>query len=345
MLIANTIPDELGWSPIQHMVAIAGELLECQVMRVDRTKPSHLAKVLALLRQRSRPDSGEACLLVCTGPADLLTLLNIGDWRKRFRYLAAWVVDSFWLGHIPSSVRIANPFDHFFVTTLEDVDRWRDVTGVPTTWLPWGTDVLRLGSGRPDREWDLTRVGRQPPEWDDDSGSAAAAASLGIRYRGRPDRSGSDALLNQKFLMSAYSASKFILAFSNAVNCDPNNHPTREYVTGRWVDALGSGAIVAGVAPRSPSASSLFWEGATLELGGIQRSAGLEVLAEAVRQWTPERALTNYQMALRRLDWRWRLKTLAEVCEIRAAPLDRELQLLEERIAEPAPRAASFHEV
>jgi len=335
LLIVNAITHDRGWSPVQHMVTLAGELFDCEVLTADTSKPSNTTKVLSVLRQRTRNGaSDETCLLVCKGPSDLLAILNVENWRKRFRYLAAWIIDSFWLDHIPRSIRLRNPFDHIFVTTLEDVDRWRDISGVATTWLPWGTDALRLGQVGANRDWDLMRVGRQPPEWEDDLRAALAAESLGIRYRGRPDSSGLNSLQNQKLMMNAYGASKFILAFSNAVNCDPNNHPTREYLTGRWVDALGCGAIVAGVAPRSPSADGLLWGGATLELGSVRRNDGLQVVASALRQWTPEMAATNYRMALGRLDWRWRFKALADVCGIRSAPLTLELQLLEERIAQ-----------
>jgi hypothetical protein len=324
------------------MVAIAGELFDCQIVAADTSAPSKTTKVLSILRQRSRNRTGdEICLIVCKGPGDLLAVLNMDNWRTRFRFLAAWIIDSFWLDHIPKSIRLRNPFDHIFVTSLEDVDQWREIAGVATTWLPWGTDALRLGQGGSHRDWDLMRVGRQPPEWEDDVGAAMAAESLGIRYRGRPDSSGLNALQNQKLMMNAYGASKFILAFSNAVNCDPNNHPTREYLTGRWVDALGCGSIVAGIAPRGPNTDGLLWAGATLELGSVRRSEGLQVVDAALRQWTPDMAAANYQMALRRLDWRWRFKTLADVCEIRSEPLTQELQLLEERIVELTPLRTS----
>jgi hypothetical protein len=346
LLIVNAISHDRGWSPIQHMVAIAGELFDCEVVMADRRRVSTATKILSVLRKRiPNVDSDETCLIVCAGPGDLLTLLNVANWRERFRHLAAWVIDSFWLDHIPTSVRLRSPFDHIFVTTLEDVDRWTAITGVAATWLPWGTDALRLGQGRAQRDWDLTRVGRQPPEWEDDVDAALAAESLGIRYRGRPDSSGLNTLQNQQLMMNAYGASKYILAFSNAVNRDPNNHPTREYLTGRWVDALGSGSIVAGVAPRGQSTDELLWAGATLELGSTRRSEGLQVVASALRQWTPNMAATNYLMALRRLDWRWRFKALAEVCGIRSATLARELQLLEERIAALTPPAAPPHSI
>jgi hypothetical protein len=317
------------------MVAIAGELFDCEVVAADPTRPSSLSQVLSVLRQRTRNGVyDETCLLVCKGPGDLLAVLNVENWRKRFRYLVAWIIDSFWLNHIPRLIRLRNPFDHIFVTTLEDVDRWKSISGGATTWLPWGTDALRLGQMRAHRDWDLTRVGRQPPEWEDDLCARLDAESLGIRYRGRPGSSGLSSLQNQKLMMNVYGDTKFILAFSNAVNCDPNNHPTREYLTGRWVDALGGGAVVAGVAPRSPSVDGLLWPGATLELGDVRRHEGLQVVASALRQWTPDMAATNYRMALSRLDWRWRFKALAEVCGIRSATLTLELQLLEERIAQ-----------
>ena len=343
MLIVNAITHDRGWSPIQHMVALAGEAFDCEIVAADGRRLSNATKALSVLRQRARGGAGaETCLIVCRGPADLLAVLNIENWRKRFRYLAGWVIDSFWLEHIPRSIRLRNPFDHIFVASLEDVDPWRKIVGAAVSWLPWGTDALRLGQGGAHRQWDLMRVGRQPPEWDNDLEAASAAESLGIRYRGRPDSSGLNALQNQKLMMQAYGAAKFTLAFSNAVNCDPNNHPTREYLTGRWVDALGCGSIVAGVPPRGANTEGLLWPGATLELGGIRRSEGLQVVASALREWTPDMAARNHQMALSRLDWRWRFKALAEVCGIRPAPLARELQLLEQRIVQltALPRSA-----
>jgi hypothetical protein len=346
LLIVNAITHDRGWSPIQHMVAIAGELFDCEVVAADTSGLSKSTKILSVLRQRTRNGaSDETCLLVCKGPADLLAVLKIENWRKRFRYLVTWIIDSFWLDHIPRSIRLRNPFDHIFVTSLEDVDLWREIAGVTTTWLPWGTDALRLGQGGAHREWDLMRVGRQPSEWEDDLDAALAAESLGIRYRGRPDSSGLNALQNQKLMMNAYGDSKFILAFSNAVNRDPNNHPTREYLTGRWVDAVGCGSIVAGIAPRGRNTDGLLWAGATLELGSVRRSEGLQIVAAALRQWTPDMAATNYLMSLRQLDWRWRFKALADLCGIRSAPLGRELQLLEERIAGLTPPLRSPHNV
>jgi hypothetical protein len=335
VLIVNCVLDDDGWSPIHHLVSLASRLLEAEVLVVPKNLPSFLDKVSSVLRRRSDQAHGqESCLLICAGPGDLVRLLSIDDWRGRFKFLAAWIIDSFWLDHIPTSTRLSKPFDHFFITSSEDVEQWRKITGVPTTWLPWGTDALNLGNGAPDREWDITRVGRQPPEWEDDVSTALAAGLLGIRYRGRVRSNGSStALQNQELIMHAYGSSKYVLAFSNAANPEGYTHPTRQYLTGRWVDALACGAVVAGISPRSPDVDELLWQGATLELGSVRRQEGLEMVASALKLWTPKSAIRNNAMALKKLDWRWRLKTIADIFGTETATLRIELERLGHRTA------------
>jgi hypothetical protein len=245
----------------------------------------------------------------------------------------AWIIDSFWTEHIPSSISLSNIFDNLFVTSLEDVDVWERASNVPTAWLPWGTDALRLGSSSPHREWDITRVGRQPPEWEDDQISSGAASALGIKYRPRPASEGLNELQNQRLMMSVYAETKYVLAFSNNANPEPYTHPTRQYLTGRWVDGLAGGAVLAGVPPTSDGANALLWEGATHDFGTVRRDEGLRSLKHALDRWTPQRAHTNYHMALRKLDWRWRFKLLADCLELDPRLLKMELELLQERIS------------
>lgn len=335
MLIVNLVPEAIGWGPIQYMTVLAAELLDAEVVALDPRTPSAIRKAASIIYRRAKGGtSQESCLMICAGPADLQKVIDVQNWRKRFKFLAAWIIDSFWLDHIPTSIRLANPFDHLFVTSLEDVEAWKRITGAPTTWLPWGTDALRLGHGASDRVWDITRVGRQPPEWEDDLAATRAAALLGIKYGGRPSRQALMSLENLKSLMITYGNSKYILAFSNSVNRECYTHPTRQYLTGRWVDALACGAIVAGIAPRGPGNDELLWPGATLELGTVRRDEGLQILGSELKTWCAEKAAVNHTMALKTLDWRRRFKVLADMYGIRPGPLMRELELLEQRVGE-----------
>lgn len=310
MVIVYHYPGDAGWGPINHMVRVAGEAFGAAVVVIDRERrPTKLQQLGAIF---SRRRGGESCLVVSPYPYDIMSFLLVPSWRNRFRSVAAWIIDSFWTDSLPRLARHVRLFDHLFVTTEQDVADWERMTGTPTSHLPWGSDALRFGSSSAARGIDLLRVGRQPPEWEDDHATGLACRKLGIRFSGRPPTSPNPADA-MPALMARYAESKFMLAFSNAVNATSYTHPTREYLTGRWVDALACGAVVAGVAPASPDARRLLWPGATLDLGGIRRDEGLRAIAGALRTWSPEMARVNHRNALERLDWRWRFEVIASV--------------------------------
>jgi hypothetical protein len=57
------------------------------------------------------------------------------------------------------------------------------------------------------------------------------------------------------------------------------------------------------------------------------------LLVIAPPQWTPQRALKNYAMALRKLGWHWRFKVLADGLGMRPVLLGNEHDLLQNRIS------------
>jgi hypothetical protein len=139
--------------------------------------------------------------------------------------------------------------------------------------------------------------------------------------------------------MGSLSKTKFALAFSNRANPTIQTHPAREYITGRWTDSLASGTTVAGIPPRSETVQSLMWPEALLDLGTVDQTEGLKVIASAVGEWTPERAQLNYVRSLETFDWRWRLNTLADALGIHSPKLDDELARLKSVIRSAQPNA------
>lgn len=283
-------------------------------------EPSVLAKLGALLGRRR---GGEPCLLLCAGPEALGSLLHVEGWR-RLGPVVAWIIDSFWTDRVPALARFAPIVDQCFVTTAEDAPAWQRALRRPVEWLPWGADALRLGSARGDRPIDLLRTGRQPPEWDLDEATDAACRATGLRFQGRPAWR-DDADESQRWLLEHYARARFSLAFSNLVSPAAYTHPTRDYLTARWTDALAAGATVAGIAPVAPSVQGLLWPGATLELGTVERAAGLCLIGQAARDWRPEQAARNARLARERLDWRWRLEVLARALGVAPPSLRAEL--------------------
>ena len=93
------------------------------------------------------------------------------------------------------------------------------------------------------------------------------------------------------------------------------------------------GAVVAGVQPfGDASAEDLLWPGATLDFDRIDLSHNLAALSEAVADWSPAIARRNHRRALRQLDWRWRIKTLAERLDLENPELASELARLDRAI-------------
>ena len=323
--VVYTDPGGEGYHCVLHMARLAARLLDGELVLLKPGRPRLIDKLGSALPPAKDPN--RATLLICPAPPDLNTALLIDDWRKSHGRLVAWVFDSFWTNSIPRWVRSSRVFDHVFVTECEDLNVWRKTVPAPVDWLPWGSDVLNLGSSNGLRDFDLLRFGRQPPEWNDDAANAERCRSKGLRFHGRPT-SFDDATDNERELMITLSKAKFSLAFSNRVSRSVQTHPDREYITGRWTDALASGTTVAGMPPRSESVESLLWPEALLDMGTATQAEGLEVVASAVRDWTPARAEHNYRKALEVLDWRWRFKTIAEALGVRAVPLENELARL-----------------
>jgi hypothetical protein len=311
------------------MVRLLAELLGAELMTVPSTRPAKAWRRFAGLGPRRR--GREICLVVAAEPRHLNTLLQGDYWRRGYRHTAGWVIDSFWVDRIPYAVRRRDHFDQLFVADKEVVGRWEDATEIPVRWLPWGSDVLRLGSGNGDRPVDLQRLGRQPPGWEDDDETRRACEAAGIRFEGRPPMR-DDATANQTALMRGLSHAKLVLAFSNAVSPAPYTHPSREYLTGRWTDSLASGAVVAGIAPKAAAADELLWPSATLELTTTDPRPAIEEIEAAVRSWDPDIARHNHRCALQRLDWRWRFKELAAAMDVESEPLEAELDALADAI-------------
>ena len=327
-------PGGEGYHCVYYMARLAAELFNAELIVLKYQPLSLMDKLSGMLPPRKHSDT--ACLLICPSPTDLNSILFVENWRKRYGRLVAWVFDSFWTTNIPRWVESSRIFDHVFVTEQEDLETWRRKMRAPVDWLPWGSDVLNLGSPSGDRSFDVLRFGRQPADWEDDESNRLECQARNLRFHGRPP-SYSDASDNERGLMRLLGETRFTLAFTNRVSRSIQTHPGREYITGRWTDSLAAGATVAGIPPRSESVTSLLWPEALLDLGTVDRAEGLEVLSEAVRIWTPEVAQRNYIKSLEHLDWRWRFKAIAEKLQAPTPRLDEELTRLSDRIQPALP--------
>lgn len=330
MLIIYIEKESPGWFPINYMVNLLGKLLEAKVLAVESRKLNFLEKLETLLSKRKRGDIEGPCLLICPTVHDLWQISQVQNYHN-FSSFNVWIIDSFWTEHIPLKLMKKQIFNHIYITTKEDIPLWTKKTNTEVSFLPWGSDVFNMGGNNEQRKFDLLRVGRQPKEWNNDTLTKQLCNEHNLTFMGRPsfDDNPENNTLN---LTNIYKQSKFLLAFSNLVDGSTYTHPTKEYITARWVDALACGAIVAGVSPKSLTAQSLLWKGATLEFDTVERQKGFRVLLEALQEWHPRQSYKNYLYSLKNLDWRWRFAVLARDFNQKSKTLDREIRLLKEKI-------------
>lgn len=312
LVIACTEDKAPGWAPISRMVALASSLFEAPVVAVppgSRLRKSTCALKALAGSRRVRADKPDL-LFIANSPSQLKMVTDVPGWRSSFNRCVAWVVDSFWTDRIPT-MGFPRFFQHLFIMYGGDCDEYRRRTGVETSFLGWGSDALGIGTDTARRDIDVLRVGRQPAAWEDDESNRGLLEAAGLAYHGRPPFH-EDPDAQFKGLIEFYRRSRYVLAFSNRAAPAGYTHPTKEYLTGRWTDALAAGCVVAGISPSSDRAAREYlWDGATLELGTVERGPGLEVLRRAVGEWSPEVAERNRLMSLRRLDWRWRFEEIA----------------------------------
>jgi hypothetical protein len=329
MLIVYPQPPGHFYQSVTYMAHLAAELFEAELLIVPEQKLSRYKRQLNILTPRFR--GSESCLLICPGPEHLWSLYSVPGWKTRFGKLFGWVIDSFYFDRVTRGMDFCRQFDHLLVARKDDIEEWTRRLKTPTTWVPWGSDVLRLGSQQSERPWDVLRIGRQPDEWNDDSEVARDCEKMSLSFHGRFAVS-EDGITGQRHLMGLCAQSKFQLAFSNIAHFSDYTHRTRAYITARWVDALSSGTVVAGIPPRCAEVDELFWPGATLDLGTVHRKEGLQIIADACQSWRPEHAQTNYLRSLERLDWRWRFAKIANLMNESPNKLRAEIDLLKRAI-------------
>ena len=313
-----------GWGPVTHAARLAARLFGAEF------QPFHpAAEYSRLWRAASlfpRPIADGARLSIVSHPGDLLALRRPSLGSRRYELEAVWIFDAFWDDRLPRFARGGSSFDILFVTDQELVPLYAELTGVPVHWIPWGTDTRSMAGSAGARTTDVLRVGRQPSSWADDRASADSFARVGLSFEGRPPF-GRDDQSSRSTLFAALSRSKMTLAWGNAHAPSDYTHPSREYISGRWTDAMACGTQVLGIPPDCAAARLLPAEALVIP-DGTEEGAVLAAASAATQAWTPDIAQRIRAHAVSHLDWRHRFDAIRTAMDIDAPRLDADLQAL-----------------
>lgn len=315
-----------GWGPVTALAELTGRVFQADVRFIHPSRPYGPARKAFAHLPRRRGGGGRSLLLVAAHPGNLLSVAEAPVLAGRFDRVGAWIIDSFWDELLPRFARHRNTFDRLWVTDGELVDRYSEATGAPTGWLPWGTDALQAQQDHDltaSRSVDVLRLGRQPSAWDDDDSNRAALSRAGLSYQGRFPLA-TDGSANQRTVHDQLRRAKVVLASSSLDSPSAYRHPARDYLSARFTDAVANGTLIAGSPPRCQAADLLPAE-ALVPMDVSSLEAGLPALRAALETYDTRAPLRLSRHALRTLDWRHRIRTIADELELSAATLDQEL--------------------
>ncbi len=274
--------------------------------------------------------------------ADLNLLSAIKGWRQQFDCVAAYVFDAWGLPIYPSFTR---QLDHLFVPMPELITSLHQGLHIPVSFLPFGVDALRQGSGASDRPIDVISYGRIPQPFH----KAFAAAfnqpqSAQLYYRATPRRRDYAPILpyeqreddrDRQLFFQLLRRTKLALAF-DTLYPGMREFP-HSFVTLRWFEGAAAGCAIIGKRPTTPVADQLFnWEDATIEIPDDPLAAIAfvqELLADFSRLATIRQR--NYWHTLAQHDWRWRIQQIFQTLNLPIPhPLADELRAVEAKVAQ-----------
>jgi hypothetical protein len=256
---------------------------------------------------------GDLLLIVARTPGDLQALRAIKDWRKRFRLVVGYVIDSFFFAGFSSATR---HFDHVFTATRDGADFVRKTFGVPSSVLRQGFDCLRWHSTSDARSIDLIGFGRQPLSYHQRFQQEFHRADSSLLYLHSPIGaiSGPQVWVERPMMLKLMQSAKLALAFHLLVEPARVRPNAAAFLTSRWLESLATGCIVVGKRPAGDMAEEMLnWPDATVELPDDAAAAAVVVkeLASDVPYLRAARQRNVTQMCAQH-DWRYRIRDVLQ---------------------------------
>jgi hypothetical protein len=280
---------------------------------------------------RHSPTEGELLLVVARSPSDLRMLQSVPNAKTRFRYIAAYVIDSYFTDDFGVSTKW---YDHVFCTTQEGVKTVEECFGVPSSILRQGFDCLNWASISPERGIDLIGFGRQPESFHRAFQEAFHRSQSSLMYLHSPIGTalGPDVWTERPMILKLLQKSKISLAFNLSIEPVGSRPRAESFLTNRWLESLASGCVVVGKRPPGQMAQEMLcWPDATIELPDDAREAPdvIATLASDTTFLRKTRLRNVIEMCVRH-DWRYRIRDILNHFNLELpAALSSELALLE----------------
>jgi len=252
-------------------------------------------------------------LLIGMGPPALRMLDKLGPWRRKCSLVAAYIIDLYPGALNRFDPRIVNKLDHLFISYEQMLEPVRARFKTPVTFIPQACDALGHGACGGNRPIDVVGYGRQIEGVHESLQKTFNSPGTGKVYfhstfkHTRVKNWREDRMLFWKIMRRAKISLAYCFVETNrdtALGVSP--------LTARWFEAITAGCAIVGRRPRSPDADRLLdWRDAVIDLPEETRQCVpfLEALIGDTERMAGI-SRRNYLEALRRHDWRHRLRDM-----------------------------------
>jgi hypothetical protein len=320
LLVSRRNPPFVGWVAIDEFENLFSTLDNSHIAVV--TNRPFLPDPLGRVRDRflgpfaslkDFEEQGELLLVVARAPSDLRMLYSVKHARKRFRNIAGYVIDSYFVEGFPAATK---NYDHIFSTTQEGAVEVRTRFGIPSSVLRQGIDCLTWACVSGDRSIDLIGFGRQPPSYHKQFQHAFHTPRSALIYLHSPigATEGDDVWIERPMMLKLLQRSKMSLAFHLLVEPQFARPRAASFVTSRWFESLASGCVVLGKRPPGQMAEEMFcWQNALIELSNDPKESTAMIAAFASDANFLEATRVRNVIEMCRLhDWRYRIRDVYE---------------------------------
>jgi len=317
VLCAGLAKPHAGWTAIDELAQLLARIFDAELVSPSERPPSLVRRLANRPRLRYAPvetAGGDVLVVVARGPEDLAMVRALGDVRRKFSRIHAFVTDSYFQAGFVPETRL---FDSITVTAHEDVLYPAEKYGILVHQLYQGTDSLRWApSSEFDRDVDLVAFGRTPPSYHASFARRFHNPGSPYLYLHSPlgNLHGPQVHLERGMLFKLLHRTRISLAFNLMVE-PQGDRPRSMMVTSRWLESLVAGCIVAGRRPVSRMADEMLsWSGATTELPDDPEAAAdaLQSMLERNGDFAAQRRI-NIAHTVAEHDWRNRI---ADMCRL-----------------------------
>ncbi|MHB8885753.1 MAG: glycosyltransferase [Methylovirgula sp.] len=314
----------VGWVAIDEFEDLFSRLSGAEIVIPHARKPyggllgRAKRRILGEFEAFKEPlPSGDLLLVMARSPGDLGLVNSIGSARNQFRYVAGYIIDSYFVEALgPATKR----YDHIFSTTEAGAECVRKRFGISSSVLRQGFDCLRWSCASHNRSIDLIGFGRQPPSYHRAFQAEFHREKSKLLYLHSPIGTawGPDVWIERPMLLKLLQRSKISLAFHLGIEAQHDRPRNPGFVTSRWFESLASGCIVAGKRPPGIMAQEMFdWDNSTIELPD-DPIAAVEIISNIVGDCNFQEKARERNVAemRRRHDWRYRIREIYRQFEL-----------------------------